>query len=320
MVRPLIYDKGFNNNIIGDVDTIVKNQIISLLNNDHVFVNTTWIENDLDLQSIISKEKITVCYSGPDWENTNCIDIRRQAHQYIKENSKEVIHIGNTRGDFYFNFWAEFIRLNSTGFFDNRYLTTPCFEKVYMNLNRKPHDHRSFLVDQMKSKSLIEKGLVSFGDQITLNETLDKLVDIGEQAVYGHMSIKNDIVTLGDADNWSKCFINVVSETTVHTDVFISEKTWKPIIGLRPFLILGDNNIYPQLKELGFDTFDDIFGTWWQDNNWQHRATRIVDILNDFDLKDCQHCHSSIYDRLLKNRERFLAYIKENQKRIGTIL
>lgn len=320
MARPLIYDHGFNNNIIGDVDRSIKDRIISSLSDDFVFINTTWIEKDSDLRSVVSSEKISICYSGPDWENTNCIDIRRQAHRYIRENSRDVIYIGNTRGKFYFNFWAEFIRINSVGFFDDRYIQDPRFEKTYMCLNRKPHSHRVFLVDKLNSKGLIDRGLVSFGEQLTIKESLDDIISLGEQAVHGTMSIKNDIVTLGDANNWSKCFINVVSETTVHTNLFISEKTWKPIIGMRPFLILGDQNIYIHLKELGFDTFDDIFGTWWQDDNWQHRAVSITDILDNFDLKDCQSSYRSIYHRLLKNRQRFFEYIQENRERIETLL
>lgn len=320
MVRPLIYDKGFDNNIIGDVDKSIKECILSQLTVNFVFINTTWIENNTDLRSVVHPGKISICYSGPDWENTNCVDVRKQAHQFIKENSKDTIYVGNTRGKFYFNFWAEFIRINSNGFINEKYLRAPQFEKTYMCLNRKPHDHRAFLVDKLISKNLIDRGLVSFGNQFIIDEYLDDIVSLGEKAVYGNMSIKNDIVTLGDIDNWSRCFINVVSETTVHTDLFISEKTWKPIIGMRPFLILGDQNIYLQLKELGFDTFDDVFGTWWQNDNWQHRALSITDILDNFDLKDCQPCYQNIYHRLLKNRQRFFEYIQENRERIETLL
>ena len=320
MARPLIYDRGFSNNIIGDVDKIIKDMILSKLSSDYVFVNTTWIEQDRDLETIISKDKITVCYSGPDWENTSCIDIRRQAHSYIKENSREVIYIGNSLGDHYFNFWAEFIRLNPEGFFNQRYTETPAFDRVYMCLNRKPHSHREFLFTKLKSANLLDRGLVSFGDHLTIEESLDDIVDLGEQAVHGHMSIKNDIVTLGDIRNWSRCFINVVSETTVHTNMFISEKTWKPIIGMRPFLILGDQNIYRYLKDSGFDTFDDLFGTWWKNPNWESRASSIVSILENFSLEECAGCYKDIYTRLLNNRERFFEYIKENHTRIETLL
>lgn len=322
MVRPLIYDKGFHGNIIGDVDQNIKDKILSQITDDYIFVNTTWIEKDQDLENIVSKDKIAICYSGPDWENSNCIDIRRQAHQYIIKNSKDVLYIGNTRGKHYFNYWAEFIRQNSIGFFDSKYLKEPTFDKLYMCLNRKPHEHRIFLVDKLRSSHLLNSGIVSLGieNAITIDESLSKIVELGEDAISGKMSIKNDIVTLGDYQNWNRYFINVVTETTIHTDVFISEKTWKPIIGMRPFLILGDYNIYLQLKELGFDTFDDVFGQWWNNENWEIRAEYIISILTDFNLNSCNTTYKILFSRLLKNRERFLAYIKENQQRIENLL
>lgn len=322
MAGPLIYDRGFNNNIIGDVDTDIKNSILSQLSDNHVFVNTTWIERNQDLEKILSKNKITVCYSGPDWENTNCIDIRREAHKLILENSKEIICVGNTRGRYYFNYWAEFIRQNPKGFFDNRYLEEPQFDRIYMCLNRKPHNHRTFLVDKLKEHNLLDLGIVSLGSSssMIINESLLEIVELGEAAVHGKMPIKNDIVTLGDFKNWNRHFVNIVSETTIHTDVFISEKTWKPIIGLRPFLILGDFNVYIQLKELGFDTFDDIFGTWWNNKNWEDRAIGLISVLKTIDLNHCNLIYKRIFPRLLKNRERFLTYIKENQQRIKNLL
>jgi hypothetical protein len=323
MARPLIYDRGFSNNIIGDVDQKIKNTILSMLSDEHVFINTTWIEKDLELKNIINKNKIAVCYSGPDWENSNCIDIRKDAHLFIKNNSKKTIHIGNTEGLYYFNFWAEFIRMNFDSFFDTKYTVLPNFKKVYMCLNRKPHAHRLFLINELIEKNLTDKGLISLGDSeklMIIDEQLDDIVLLGENAVHGKMPIKNDILTLGDAKNWNSFFINVVTETTIHTDLFISEKTWKPIIGLRPFLILGDNNVYPKLKSLGFDTFDDLFGTWWNDNNWEKRAKSIVDILENFRLEECIKHYKNILPRLIKNRERFLIYINENKQRIENLL
>lgn len=322
MARPLIYDRGFSNNIIGDADKIIKDMILSKLSTDHVFVNTTWIEDDIDLRSIIHPEKISICYSGPDWENTSCINIRRQAHQYIRENSRDVIYIGNNRGDHYFNFWAEFIRLNPEGFFDKRYLEEPQFDRVYMCLNRKPHNHRVFLVDKLREHDIFDSGIISLGieNSLVIEESLSEIVDLGESAVYGKLAIKNDIVTLGDYKNWNRHFINVVTETTIHTNVFISEKTWKPIIGLRPFMILGDHNIYIQLKELGFDTFDDVFGTWWDNDNWEERAMGIVSVLKTLELSQCGLIYKNIFPRLLKNRERFFEYIQENRMRIETLL
>jgi hypothetical protein len=89
---------------------------------------------------------------------------------------------------------------------------------------------------------------------------------------------------------------------------------------LRPFLILGDQNIYLQLKELGFDTFDDVFGTWWENPNWQVRIKHIISVIENTTIDQCHRDYQILYPRLLKNRQRFLAYINENHQRINSII
>jgi hypothetical protein len=319
MVRPLIYDRGFLGNIIGDVDNKIKQLIISQLNSEYIFVNTTWIEDEQKLRNILNIDKIAVCYSGPDWENTQCVDIRRKAHEIILKNSKSVIHIGNTRGQNYFNFWAEFIRQNPTGFFNNVYIEEPNFNKLFMCLNRKPHSHRLFLINLLEDKNIIDDGYVSIhrdSNPLILEENLSNLVTLGDQSVVDSIPINNDIVTLGDPKYWNSHFLNIVTETTVHTDVFISEKTWKPIIGLRPFLILGDYNIYNQLHEIGIDTFDDLFGKWYTDTNWETRAESIVDIINSYKTENIDIIYKSIKHRLENNRKCFLDYANKNIERL----
>ena len=319
MAGPLVYDRGFSNNVIGDVDSNIKQAIISQLDSNYVVINTTWIEYDQHLQSVLDSTKTAVCYSGPDWENTNCIDIRKEAHSAILKNSKSVVHIGNTRGPNYFNYWAEFIRQNLNGFLNPAYTVEPEFTKLYMCLNRKPHNHRLFLVDLLENNHLINNGHVSIHrdrNPLFLKENLSDIVELGDNAVSDSIGIKNDIVSLGDPAYWNSHFLNIVTETTVHTDVFISEKTWKPIIGLRPFLILGDYNIYNQLHEIGIDTFDDLFGTWYTDPNWESRARSIVNIIQDYKTKNLNKIYKKIKYRLDRNRECFLDFTVNNIRRL----
>ena len=315
MADTIVYSKGFKNNIIGEVDQHIEDTIILSLPADCVFINTTWLEINSELISTFDKNKTAVCYSGPDWENTKCIDIRKDAHKLISDNFKKVIHIGNTRGKFYFNFWAEFIRQNSDSFFNEVYISKPNFKKLYICLNRKPHYHRLFLVDLLEKYNLLSNGYVSVHREhnpIYLKEQLLEKVSRANKSIVDNIPIDNDIVSLGDPNIWNSYFINVVTETTVHTDVFISEKTWKPIIGLRPFLILGDYHIYNHLKELGFDTFDDLFGTWYSSKNWEKRAKSIVDILNFYKNKDINRIYDQILDRLMNNRKQFFEVVRHN--------
>jgi hypothetical protein len=315
MANPVVYSNGFKNNIIGNVDQVIEHSIISRLQDNHVFINTTWLEINDELISTFDKNKTAICYSGPDWENTNCIDIRKNAHTLISENFKNVIHIGNTRGKFYFNFWAEFIRQNPNSFFAESYIIDPNFKKLYMCLNRKPHSHRLFLVNLLEKHNLLNDGYVSVHrkhNPMYLKEQLSNRVKSANNSIVDDIPIDNDIVSLGDSNIWNSHFINVVTETTVHTDVFISEKTWKPIIGLRPFLILGDFHIYGYLKELGFDTFDDLFGTWYINKNWETRAESIIDILSFYKDKDINIIYKKIFPRLKHNRECFIDFLENN--------
>ena len=47
-----------------------------------------------------------------------------------------------------------------------------------------------------------------------------------------------------------------------YDEMFISEKTSRPILNLHPFIIFGTNNILSTLRDLGFETF----GDFWDEN------------------------------------------------------
>jgi hypothetical protein len=54
--------------------------------------------------------------------------------------------------------------------------------------------------------------------------------------------------------------VNAVLETTCYNTEypFLTEKTYKALINLRPFVILGDTNILRKLRKEGFQTFDEF--------------------------------------------------------------
>lgn len=88
----------------------------------------------------------------------------------------------------------------------------------------------------------------------------------------GHISWGDaplDVRTLGDKDQYADHYITVVNETSAGTlgnrravsnpgGVFLTEKIWKPIVGLRPFMLNGDPEIINYLESQGFDTFSEF--------------------------------------------------------------
>jgi hypothetical protein len=181
-----------------------------------------------------------------------------------------------------------------------------------LSYNRRSAEHRVYLLEQLKKCELITHGIVSQFDQ-SVGELSEHVLNMALRD--SKLNFPNDIHSLGDPNIWQQCLINVVTETTLYTDVFLSEKTWKPIVGMRPFLILGDYNIYSKLKQLGFDTFDDIFGDWWKENDWKKRADSIVFILKSFANDDLHKMYQSLQPRLVNNRQRFTEYMIENHNK-----
>ena len=119
---------------------------------------------------------------------------------------------------------------------------------------------------------------------------------------------------------WCKHFLNVVTETVIHSDVFVSEKTYKPILGLRPFVILGDDRIYDILHDYGIDTFDDLLGTWYKDKNYENRINSIVDNVKKIEAlgaeKRCD-VFKSLEKRLMNNRMKLIEQAQKFEVKVN---
>ena len=301
----------------GKVDNYIIEKIISQLSNNQILIDTGWLISKDPSIAQLDNTKIAVCYSGIDWENTGCILERVEAHKLIKNNSKSQIHIGNSKGKYYFSYWVEFIRQNPTYFFDPAFTQTPVIEKLFLSYNRKSYPHREFLLKLIDNNDLTNLGIISRPDFPIMDLIYDPTQITCADSEFNN-EFPNDIYSLGNPVEWNRFLINVIAETTKHTNVFLSEKTWKPIIGLRPFLILGDDSLYNHLQGFGFDTFDDLFGTWWKSPRWGDRAQSIVDILKKFDANpdSLNMLYQKLLPRLLNNRKRFEEYMIENHNKI----
>lgn len=313
--------------IIDAIQERILNQFRENTSDNAVFINTSHFEITKDLIKIIknNKEKKFLLFSGPDWENTTC---RPKPHSLFRD--LDVEHIGNYNGKNYFSFWLEFVR-----YYQDRFDCTPTISSVpkpFMCLNRKPHDHRIYLCEQLYENDLFDYGYISLGNP-DVYHTPSKILtqpillkdDIvnkeGDDATSrAPLGITNDVSSLGNMNYWHDHFLNVVSETTIHTNVFISEKTLKPIMGYRPFVIFGDNRIYDKLHEWGIDTFDDIFGDGYRQPWYEQRAQWIVDVIRDISKnKHLNLLYKSLIPRLELNKRELLIQMNSNQELINII-
>ena len=315
--------KGYNNGsgLINPIDQNLHVQLINACNPKYLFINSTWMEFDEDMIRLLDQqpEKIIV-YSGMDWHD---VHYRKNVHEKLQESGKQIIYIGNTGGEGYFSFWLFFIEK----YIEKFTIESPReinIDKLFMCLNRKRHGHRVELVEKLLGNKLEEVGLVSLGGDsdtppLLLNE--DITYSAGDSSASANFEgILNDIDSFGLTSNWNRHLINIVTETICSTDTFISEKTWKPILGLKPFMILGDNKIYSYLKEYGIDTFDDIFGTGYEIPYYKDRINWIIDNLNRYRNINYNQFYIDLLPRLEANRNRMQEIFKINKTKYENVL
>jgi len=108
---------------------------------------------------------------------------------------------------------------------------------------------------------------------------------------------------LGNNDIWSNTFCYIVGETT-HSDRFLSEKSWKPIIGKRPFLHLHKEKI-KVLQDMGFKTFSTL---WDEERDW----FEILGELCTLDAHTLNVMYDSVQDILDYNHDYFFGEFQKN--------
>ena len=105
-------------------------------------------------------------------------------------------------------------------------------------------------------------------------------------------------------------FFSLVTETeNLDKILFLTEKTYKPIYTLHPFLMWSSRGHLSELKNQGYETFPDLFDESYDDMAEHKRLCKILDNVKDFknlSLDEKNLRFDSVKPKLLHNREVFL--------------
>lgn len=256
-----------------------------------MLINTTWLlDRDLSTEINDARPNFIICHNFVD-------PAIPQATQIVKDSGVPHIFIGNAN-HYRLDFWAMVCDLHFQ-YYTNTELQIKPGAKKFMCLNRKPHAHRR----------VIMKYLQQVQDQGHLTSAVN-LEQAEPDATNYH--VPNDVYTLGNINTWQDSYLNIVTETIFdNEEFFISEKTWKPIIGLRPFFVYGQPKLREYLKQQGFDTFEDIidYTGCVTEQDYSARAIETVKTLKvNYSLEFQQ--------RLINNQQRFRGYVYEQWNRL----
>ena len=296
-------------------------------NHNNLVISTTWLGPAFDSwENFVSKDFVCdnlfwLCVS--DHLCMSQDDFRLIENKIGAKSVKYIGHVFD--GDYFFNTSAIAILED----FPNYSLEDIALIKTthrYLCYNRKPRPHRQNLVQKIINEDLQKHGVVTLGDRFTIQENRNGYnTKIQQNLHFDKFNIPLDIVSLGRLDIWQNHFLNVVSETEFFPwdNLLVSEKTWKPIIGLRPFVINGQPQIYSWLRKNGFKTFNHYWNFVDLENcnelEIHDNLIQVIKYVCSLPEGKLHEIYKQMLPDLQHNRQRFFEYANEQKQRIQSL-
>lgn len=290
----------------------LKKEIVEQSTYQHnVLVNLTWFNANWDktkplidlVESLGTSKEVKIWYAGSIDGNYWITYSNMEFYHYLTEKGYTSSFVGFS--DEHWHSWLPTWFVDSNLRIDtNKLMLKNDPKNLYLAYNRKPRIHRQWLVDSLKENNLLDRGWITF-EQGHYPEIDNKTGETDQEKHSSDVRFTRpeDTCSLGDLNVWQDSYLVVVSETE-HDDPWqLSEKTWKPIFGMRPFLINGRREVYKILEKLDLYTPKDFFKN--SDLDCHHESVvKQIQALYNKTPEELYELWESQFEMLLYNRQR----------------
>lgn len=203
--------------------------------------------------------------------------------------------------------------------------------KFLCNNKTMTKEHRSTMAYFAIKYDLLKDGMFSFIQKIdkdSLRAQIAKLIEnpneeyietiesILPYELDTHHLSENQKTNFGATNNmkgwYTDTYVNLVTETFFGRNVFLSEKIFKPLSNLQPFIVLGDYKTLAELKRLGFKTFEPFIDESYDlEMNPKLRMEKIekeIEKLNNKSIEEIHNWYYSIKDILIHNQQHMYSF------------
>jgi len=213
--------------------------------------------------------------------------------------------------------WFNFFLYRSFSKLSMVSLSVPTFDKkIFLSFNTKAHYHRCLLMDMLAKHDLLRLGYYSWHNQPTgwsdqqyqwqyWNPTITSI-----DAMYDPLDTARIDMQHCLPAEFNNAFMILVPETSIEY-IFITEKTWHPILAGKPFLSFAAPGFHNRLRHYGFDLYEEIFDYSF-DDELDHiiRAEKICKEISKFEMLDLDQARIAIEHKINKNKNLALAMLK----------
>jgi len=114
-------------------------------------------------------------------------------------------------------------------------------------------------------------------------------------------------------DTYLNSYINITTESLFFEDCwYMSEKIFKPIANLQPFIIIGSPQTLKTLKQLGFETFSDFWDESYDEETDPlkriEKIYKLLEYLNNLSMDEIHNIYQKSIPILKHNQQKLLNY------------
>jgi hypothetical protein len=131
---------------------------------------------------------------------------------------------------------------------------------------------------------------------------------------------------------YTNSYFNIITETSYNWDsssildnnIYLTEKTYRPIFGMQPFIVVSNPGFLKFLKYMGFKTFPEFFDESYDEiENPIERMNTIVNEVKKICSLSHEELHDryyNIFDKLEHNRNRLIEIVDDRKMNYGNYL
>jgi hypothetical protein len=314
---------------------IIKEQINAKFPNDrNLLISLTWFgpqfDNnewqkilDFEAQNVVFDNLFLLATVDPPYLNVTELQLIKNKIKALR-----VFYLGNFDSPHQFNFFAPIIGKNFIKY-NTDDLILESVKNIFLNYNLKPKQHRIDFIKLLIEKDLLNSGIVTVGykDLAEFKNNFN-LLQNGPYSVYSNregitgFDIPRGFYTLHNMNIWRNTFlyINAATEFNPVNDLFCQQDTFKPLIGMRPFVINGVQKTYRWLRLNGFKTFNHYWEHIDIENGDVHNTiVELITYLNSLSRQEILLMYNDMILDLKYNKERFFEFSKEQKYKMNNL-
>lgn len=193
--------------------------------------------------------------------------------------------------------------------------------KIAIKENLLPDSIFSFLNPSVDSIQGVDNIMKNFFDEEVSSDVVKTILDITPYELDTQQLSVDERRGFSSNNNrkewYTDTYIHLVSETCFRTDIcFLSEKTFRPIANLQPFIMIGDNGILRDLRNLGFKTFSDFIDESYDNAPTVKIKMNIIENeikrLNSLSMDELHELFYQMQDILIYNQQHYLTFTDMN--------